>query len=61
MSEQDKKQSEPQAPVKDDNPFCHTGMTCKPGCSCAGEDGKCHCSMISDRRCTCNGLCGVRM
>ncbi|WP_225048260.1 hypothetical protein [Lacticaseibacillus kribbianus] len=46
---------------KDDNPFCHHGMTCAPGCGCAGEDGKCQCAMASARRCTCNGLCGMRM
>ncbi len=57
MSEETK----PATTAKDDNPFCHHGMTCKPGCGCADEHGICQCSMISARRCTCNGLCGVRM
>lgn len=59
MSEEERKTV--LVPKNDDNPFCHSGMTCVKGCSCAGKDGKCPCKMISARRCTCNGFCGVRM
>lgn len=41
-----------------DNPYCHQGMTCAKGCVCASEDGICHCDMLSDDKCTCNGYCG---
>jgi len=43
----------------DDNPFCHAGMTCAPGCGCASADGICHCPMIFDRKCACDGFCGT--
>lgn len=41
------------------NPYCHAGMTCAQGCGCASADGICHCPMISDDKCACNGYCGV--
>jgi len=44
----------------DSNPYCHAGMKCHDGCHCSSSDGICHCPMISDEKCACNGYCGVK-
>lgn len=43
-----------------ENPYCHAGMECHTGCHCASSDGICHCPMISDEKCACNGYCGMK-
>ncbi|GEO63117.1 hypothetical protein LNA01_03000 [Companilactobacillus nantensis] len=45
---------------KNENPYCHAGMTCHDGCHCASDDGICHCPMLDDEKCACNGYCGVK-
>ncbi len=42
------------------NPYCHAGMTCHEGCRCASSDGVCHCPMLDDEKCACNGYCGAK-
>lgn len=44
---------------KQNTPLCTTGMHCTVGCPCAGKDGICHCPMIDDQKCACNGHCVV--
>ena len=39
------------------NKFCHNGMKCQQGCPCAGKDGVCHCSRVSEKKCVCQSHC----
>lgn len=42
------------------NPYCHAGMVCHDGCMCSRADGICHCKMISEKKCACDGYCGAQ-
>lgn len=37
--------------------YCFNGMICQDGCPCASADGICHCPMLDDDKCACNGHC----
>lgn len=37
--------------------YCSNGMICQDGCPCASADGICHCPMLDDDKCACNGHC----
>lgn len=46
--------------MSENNPYCHQEMVCHEGCRCSSSDGTCHCPMLDDKKCACNGHCGSK-
>lgn len=46
--------------MSENNPYCHQEMVCHEGCRCSSSDGTCHCPMLDDKKCACNGYCGSK-
>lgn len=46
--------------MPEQNPYCHAGMVCHDGCRYSRSDGICHCKMLDDQKCACDGYCGAK-